>query len=222
MRRSCHGRCAKMGSVSTAQRRPPRVHRVDRHPGRRRHHPQPRPVHRHRAVSAGGGDVALLARQARELGVSDGRGRRPGRGGRRCARRCRRRRGARRPGGVDRARRARRRRGAQRGHGLASGSARRSRPCARAARSRWPTRSRSSSADGSCTPRGSARTRSCRSTPSTRRSRRRCAAARTPRSGGSILTASRRPVPRLVARRRQGGHARSRRSRTRPGRWGRW
>ena len=101
----------------------------------------------------------------------------------------------------------------------ASASARRSRRCAPAARWRSPTRSRSSSAAGSCTPHGSAPTRSCRSTPSTRRSSRRSRGGTHAEVRRAGPHGQRRPVPQLVARRRQGGVAATRRSRTRPGRW---
>jgi hypothetical protein len=63
-------------------------------------------------------------------------------------------------------------------------SARRSRRCGRARRWRWPTRSRWSSAGGWCVRRSSAPTRWCRWTPSTRRSRSACVAARRPRCAG--------------------------------------
>ena len=52
-----------------ANRRHPRLDRLDRHPGAGADRPQPRPVPGGRASSAGGGNVALLAEQALEFGV---------------------------------------------------------------------------------------------------------------------------------------------------------
>ena len=207
------------GQRDTAQRRPPRVHRVHRHPGRRRHHPQPRPVHRDGSVRGRPGrrPAGPAGPRARRV---DGGGRRPARGDA-AARRPARGRGAGRPAGVDRAGRARRRRRAQRRHGLGRAGADARRAAggqhARAGQQGVARRRRSAGARRAAAP-GPDRAGRLRALGH------RAGAARRhpPRGPTADPHGLRGAVPRLVATTTSRRSRRSRRSRTRRGRWGRW